>query len=762
MPNFVNRWTERALRVPALMVFLTVLGLGAALLFFIAYAAWSLDRSAVDNQTRLIDAAISEKVNRTLMEQKSIAFWDEGAAAAARLPAGTGWLDREFGAYLTEGYGHDMVFVVDARDRLAYGYAMGRRLGKDDWARLQGVVAPVIRAVRFDDPTGLRKRDRLFGLMQERYRYLEGARSARWASHLLKGPDGPVIVSAMTIVPVVDMALGTTPPPLLVSIVRLDGATLALLGESMQIEGLHFQPRGEAPHGMDVPLVADDGRTVGVLDWNAPQPGRPLLRYVLPAFAMILLGAAILTRRMFERLVQGQVSLREQEAHARFLSLHDGLSQLPNRRLFTETLRERLRDLREQPDPDDATQRRICVAYVDLDRFKDINDAIGHGAGDALVMQIAPRLLAEIRPDDMLARLGGDEFAILRTLEGAHDTPEELGQSIISVFKRPFEIEAGSIEITASVGIALAHRGETDPDRVIQDADISLYQSKDLGRNRFTIFHGAMAEEVRLRHAFETELRAAIGSEQIIVHYQPVISARNGAVTGVEALVRWQHPTRGLVGPGRFISLAERSGLMVPLGDHILETVLREARQFGDLQISINLSPVQLRQHTLPDRIGQLCHRFGIAPERICFEVTESMLVESESACGATFEQLCAMGFKTALDDFGTGYSSLGYLHRFRFDKIKIDRSFIASGSLARMRPIIEAIVHIGRGLRMEIVAEGIETEAELAIVRALGCTEAQGYGISRPLALAEMLEFIARPRLETDFQPRALSVVSS
>ncbi len=741
MRTSLDPGSDQALKKQRIAISMTIFAIGAALLFFIGYGGVLMNRAAFESQEQLIQTALTEKVNRTLMEQKGLVLWDEGAKAAQSRTFDAAWFDQEIGAFLTEGYGHDQIYVLNPSDKVVYGYGHGKRLPASEIAPLWGKIQPMIRELRTGQHPGYRQRDRAFALDQGRYNKLQGARSARWSAYILDSEDGPVIVSMMTIIPTVDLSLMLERPFVVISVVRLDGAWFDLTGQSLQLRGLRLLDRG-AQAGDGLPILADNGRLAGQIAWEIRKPGRLLINQVLPVFALLLIAATLFTRHIFRSLASTQARLCEQEANARFLAMHDGLSQLPNRRHFVQSLRERLGLART-----DSSAPRTCVAYVDVDRFKDVNDAIGHNAGDLLVTQIGPRLLAVLRHDDLLARLGGDEFAIMRDLRHDED-PETLGRAIMSAFKRPFEVAGNHLEVTASIGIAVAGRGESDPERVVQDADISLYQAKDQGRNQFIIFHAAMAEEVRLRHELENELRIAIGSGQILMHYQPIISARTGEVSSVEALVRWNHPERGLIAPDRFISLAERSGLMVPLGDHIVETVLRDAHRFGELDIAINLSPLQLRQRSLPQRMEQLCRRFDVDPSRITLEVTESMLIESTGVCGEVFEALCRQGFGTALDDFGTGYSSLGYLHRFRFDKIKIDRSFVSSGSLARMQPIVEAIVHIGRGLRMEIVAEGVECPAELAMVQALGCTQVQGYGVSRPLPLEEILAFIEESRI--------------
>jgi diguanylate cyclase (GGDEF)-like protein len=729
-------WFYSTARTPARGISFMVISLGAALLFFIVYAGMSLNRAARSSEVALLDSAISVKVNRTLMEQKSIAFWDDVAMRTDAQALNTRWFDREVGSFLAEGYGHDEVYILDDRDRPVYAYARNRHARLADFGKFLPKVTPMLREIRSGVQRPYRRRDQNFAVDQKRYVQLTGVKSAKWAANLLVDGKQPVIVSIITIVPPFSALPAHKRPHLVVSVVRLDKAWFDLAGRSLQFGGM-VMSHARLPDWTEI--KADDGQFAVSVKWDYKSPGRLLIARLLPLAVLLLALAGIYCFRIFRSLSQAHNLLRAQEANARFQALHDGLSQLPNRRLFLQTLAESLGEA-------EAAGTRICVAYLDVDHFKNVNDAIGHGAGDALVRQIGPRLLAELRQDDLLARLGGDEFAVLRHMR-ENDDADALGRSIMLAFRRPFDIGPTPLEVTCSIGIAVSLPGEMDPQRLVQDADISLYRAKDQGRNQFVVFHQVMADQVKLRHELENDLRTAIGTDQIVMHYQPIISARSGKVTSVEALVRWQHPARGLIDPSRFISIAEQSGLMVPLGDYIFERVMIEAAQLeAHVHIAVNLSPMQLRTRTLPDRLLSVCRQANVDPKRVVLEVTESMLIDAKGASTDVYHRLQELGFRTALDDFGTGYSSLGYLHRFSFDKIKIDRSFVARGSLAQMRPIVEAIVHIGRGLRMDIVAEGVETASELAMVRALGCTEVQGYVISKPLPFEELVAFLKEP----------------
>jgi diguanylate cyclase (GGDEF)-like protein len=730
-------------------VLLTIIGIGVALLFVVIYAGISMNRSAYETQRRLIDKALSGRVERTLIEQQGWAFWDEAARNIASRPVPQSWFDRQFGVPLRENYRHEQVYILGPDDRVAYAYRDDGHPPAQALRTLWPSIAPMIREIRTGERRGYVARDKHFALSETRYKRMWSAPFARWAANIVRDDRGPVIVAIMTILPTVDRTVDVRRPYLLMSVARLDQQALDSIGQSIGVQGLKLLEAGNISANMQ--LATDDRRPIGALAWQVEQPGRLMLTRILPIFAILLLLATLYARSNFHRLETAQRRLRDEEAKARFQSLHDSLSGLPNRRMFSATLAARLNATPGDP-------QRLCVAYIDVDRFKDVNDAIGHGAGDALVMEIGPRLKSALRPNDLLARLGGDEFAVLRDLaEG--ESAEALGEALLAAFKLPFTIAGHQLEVTASVGLAIALPGETEPERLLQDADITLYRAKDAGRNRYMLFEPAMADQVRSRHRIERDLRSAIGTSQIHIHYQPVISTRSGRVTSVEALVRWNHPERGPISPGEFVPVAEHCGLMVPLGDHILESVFRECASFPDVEVAINLSPVQLRMRHLPGRLAQLTRLFGVDPRRIILEITESMLVEANEATCEVFENLRTLGFRTALDDFGTGYSSLGYLHQFAFDKIKIDRSFISGRSLGRLRPIIEGIVHIGRGLRMDIVAEGVETAEEFAMIQAMGCNEAQGYWISKPLPLKDAVEFLASSdRVELADQPLRLA----
>jgi diguanylate cyclase (GGDEF)-like protein len=380
---------------------------------------------------------------------------------------------------------------------------------------------------------------------------------------------------------------------------------------------------------------------------------------------------------------------------------------------------------------------------LDLDRFKNVNDSLGHGAGDALLRQVAQRLKSALRTSDVLARLGGDEFAIIQeACEDQRACSTELAGRIAKLVAEPFLLPGHRVEIGTSIGIAIAPDHGTDQEQLLKKADLALYRSKSSGRNCFTIYDKAMSAELEARSTLEGDLRDAIARCQLEVHYQPFVDALSGARRGFEALVRWRHPTRGLIAPDQFIPLAEETGLIVPLGEFVLRRACADATGWpSDLAVAVNLSPIQFKEAELFEMISAALADSGLPPQRLEIEITESVLLERGVENHAFMERLKSIGIALALDDFGTGYSSLSYLTAFPFDKIKIDKSFIRNLThQPRSSAIISSIVTLARGLDMSVTAEGVETREEYERLKALGVNFAQGYLFGRPQPIERIL----------------------
>jgi diguanylate cyclase (GGDEF)-like protein len=451
---------------------------------------------------------------------------------------------------------------------------------------------------------------------------------------------------------------------------------------------------------------------------------------ILPLVVAAVCAAAALSTSLLQRLARTSTELAEREALARYEAKHDALSGLPNRHHFAETLRANLQAA--------ARERSAClVAYIDLDRFKDINDTLGHHAGDALIRAVSHRLRSALGADDMLSRFGGDEFAVMRYPASDADA-EDLSRALTEAFIEPLIVVGQPIQMTASIGIASAPTHGNTADQLMRHADIALYEAKARGRDRAVFFSADMAWDLEDRRAIEIDLRDAIEDDSLTLNWQPIVSTLTGKTVAVEALLRWLHPTRGYLSPAVFVPIAEDAGLMPRLGAWVIDRALAEAKRWPGLNISINLSPVQFRHVDLEHELPLALARHKVDARRVILEVTESVLLEASNRTRQVIESLRRMGFQVALDDFGTGYSSLSYLCNFGFDKIKIDRSFVRGiNETRKLKTIVQAVVTIGRGLGMQIVAEGVETESEAQTMRLFGCNEMQGFFFSRPLDAA-------------------------
>jgi len=484
--------------------------------------------------------------------------------------------------------------------------------------------------------------------------------------------------------------------------------------------------------GLWIPIRSGT-QVLGVVEFYSREPHRlddALLRTVSTVGTQI--GEFFRRRRAEEKLA--------------YRALHDDLTGLPNRALLLDRLGHALERGRRQ----DST---VAVLALDIDHFKDVNDRLGHDAGDELLVRIAARLTHAVRSADTVARLtagtvarfGGDEFVVLCEDVPAEEVAIRLAERLGEEVARPVAAGGNELEVTASVGIAVAAAGTAgSAESLVRDADAAMYRAKELGRSRYETFDLAMRSRALDRLALEAELRHAIEHGELRLHYQPIVALADGGVSGVEALVRWEHPERGLVPPGDFIPLAEQSGLIVELGRWVLEQACRQAAAWPGVRMAVNLSTRQLGDRRLVADVTEALERTGLEPGRLTLEVTETLIMERLEASIELLEELKALGVRLSLDDFGTGYSSLSYLERLPLDALKLDRSFVSGLGPDETEPaIVAAVIEMGRALGMTVIAEGVETEQQAARLRALGCVYAQGFHFARPLP-ADAVTFTA------------------
>ncbi|HET9811593.1 MAG TPA: EAL domain-containing protein [Sphingomicrobium sp.] len=436
---------------------------------------------------------------------------------------------------------------------------------------------------------------------------------------------------------------------------------------------------------------------------------------------------------------------RRSEQEISRLARFDSLTGLPNRAMMRQTLEEALRNAAHR-------QKGCSLFLIDLDRFKNVNDTLGHPVGDALLRQVAERLKSVMGEHGQVGRLGGDEFKAV--LPGTVDIGllESLARTLIEQVSRPYMIESHRILIGASVGIAIGDPGRAGADSLIRDADLALYAAKAAGRGKHCFYEPSMHSEAADRQLLENDLRQAIERGELQVMYQPIVRAASEEISCFESLVRWTHPVRGAISPDKFIPLAEECGMIGKIGRWVLETALKEAAHWPEhVRIAVNLSPIQFNDPSIVETISTVIDDSGIKPGQVELEITEGVFLAEGNSTDETFAKLKKLGVRLALDDFGTGYSSLGYLKKAPFDKIKIDQSFVrgAASPTSRNSAIIRAIVSLAESLEMETCAEGVETHDDLALIRELGCSHVQGYIFGRPAAETEARELANRARVE-------------
>ncbi len=444
------------------------------------------------------------------------------------------------------------------------------------------------------------------------------------------------------------------------------------------------------------------------------------------------------TRRLhgFAIVMRDNTERRMAEERTAHEAAHDNLTGLPNRAFFVDHLKRAIARSKRHTD------YLFAVLFLDLDRFKNINDSLGHVIADQLLVEIGRKLEAALRPEDMVARFGGDEFVIflddIQDVRDATRVANRIHEELVS----PFNLGGNEVFTSTSIGIALSLHGYDRPEDCLRDADTAMYRAKALGKARHEIFDKSMHDHAVALLQLETDLRRAVERREFRVHYQPIVSLETGRISGFEALLRWQHPERGLISPAEFIGLAEETGLIIPIGQWILGEACRQTRIWQEqidadppLAISVNLSSKQFLQTDLIERISQMLLKTGLDARSLKLEITESVVMENAGEATAMIRQLRDLGVELYMDDFGTGYSSLSYLHRFPVSTLKIDRSFIN-----RMSPrnedseIVRTIVALAHNLHMEVLAEGVETKEQLAQLKALNCEYGQGYLFSKPM----------------------------
>jgi diguanylate cyclase (GGDEF)-like protein len=469
------------------------------------------------------------------------------------------------------------------------------------------------------------------------------------------------------------------------------------------------------------------------------------MRYRLRAYHAQVEERTVELTAMNEKLLQEIGARTAAEEQLRHDAFHDALTGLPNRALFMDRLAHAMKIAKRRKD------YIYAVLFLDLDRFKVVNDSLGHIIGDQLLISFGRRLAASLRPHDTIARLGGDEFAILLEDINGLSNAAYIAERIGAEMAAPFSVGGHEVFVTGSIGIAIGAVEYEQPEQILRDADTAMYKAKSSGRGKVAVFEQGMHTHAVERLRLETDLRRAIERDEFVVFYQPIMSLKTNAVSGYEALVRWQHPERGLLNPGDFVQMAEETGMIVFIDRIVLREACRQMQEWlmqfpgiGLAFMSVNMSNKQLAQPDLVEHVARTLRETGLDPAALKLEITENVIIENPEETAAMLSRLKGLGVRLYIDDFGTGYSSLSYLHRLPIDGLKIDRSFIKRmGDHGENQQIVKTILLLARDMNIEVIAEGLETARQLEQVRALQCDYVQGYLFSKPVGSSQARAFL-------------------
>ncbi|MEN4621682.1 EAL domain-containing protein [Pantoea agglomerans] len=705
----------REVLVPLVAILLlTFVGAGAAL-----FVGTSLTNTeARHQQQRMIEASFSQSLNEHLRQLHSLSRWGPFEQHLAEGNSSR-WLDENIGLWLYEMFGHQLILVLDQQNQIVRVWREGQPVSAPENDPL---IGEVLQSPLVNDPA--------------RHDNADYARVTNRAAALAVGN--------------IQRDDNALPRFRLVSLKFLDDGYLAGLAERNQVQGLHFSDGTPQPGtGARYLLIAQAGEAVGYLNWIPSRPGAQMLRTIGPSTGLAVLAISLLCLYMVRRLWNSSVNLSQSmlrlgasEAQAQHLAFHDVLTGLPNRALVEDRLTQALA-LATRHD------QRVALLLIDLDRFKTINDTHGHHAGDELIIAVAQRLSRIVRASDTVGRIGGDEFIVVMPDVDNIGQVHSLAQRIIDELSEPFTLFGSDVWSGASIGLALAPKDGVDRLELMRKADIALYEAKSGGRGTYRQFERAMDESVRTRQTIAADLRTALHTHQgLEVWYQPLMDIGGQQMVGIEALLRWHHPARGLIAPGEFIAIAEETGLIIPLGEWVLAEACITQQRFPELLVAVNVSPVQFRSTGFVERVMAIVSQNGGDPKRLELEITEGVLIEDEREARAIIVELRDAGFRIALDDFGTGYSSLNYLSNFPVDKIKIDRSFTQSLGVAENSvAIVESVVKLGHAMGLMVTAEGVETPGQMSALADAGCNQLQGYLFSQAVPadqLAALMKTIA------------------
>ncbi len=717
---------DRALSVKMSMAMmaLALLAVGPLTLFAV-WAMGVVDREAAERERLILERTLAELPQDVVLKQQNVTIWDD-AVRMSRTHNHT-WMADNLSLWFHEYTGIETVIVLDHADRPIHAMRSGTLVDPLDVARDLEGIAPLL--------ADLRGRLRTTADPGE-----EGAQA------FMRIFGEPSLVSVQAIVP--ESPLHRFAPAatyLHVAVERLGPKLFEAIGAQYMIDDIRIEAPDAAAGAAGIPVHGSDGTLLGRIAWTPAAPGAQLLARAWPgvlASVAMLLGLAAW---MLLRLRRSVLRLRASEARTRHLAYHDVLTGLPNRAMFDQRLERAMRALERGEGPETL----MALHAIDLDRFKLVNDTLGHPAGDELIRQVGLRLRGLVRGGDTVARIGGDEFAIIQADLVDAEEARSLGARVLVALRAPFQLDGDEAFVDSSIGTVLAPAFGTDRFELMRKADIALYEAKAAGKGCQRLFEAQHDAAVRRKVLLERNLRddLAQGTGFRLV-YQPVFAADGLRLIGAEALARWDNAELGSIAPLDFIPMAEERGLIQELGARLLREACEGALAFDLPQVAVNISAVQFRDPRFVDLVLDLLKEVGLSPERLEIEITEGLLLEATDDVARALTKLRFAGVAVALDDFGTGYSSLKYLHRYKVDRIKIDRSFVQSlGTAEGSEAIVQAMIDLARALDLSVTAEGVETEAQRRRLEYMGGPDLQGYLLGAPMEAAVLAAHLAPAR---------------
>jgi diguanylate cyclase (GGDEF)-like protein len=693
----------------------------AGVVAFVVWSASETDRVSIAREERLVRVIVGQLQSAVAHDQESVTVWDDSVreVQARNLE----WMDINLGSWMKSYFGHDGAFVLSADRVPLYAYVDDAARSPDSFNALLPVVGPLLddlqQRLAIGDQMGVS--DKVLSIGSTDMAVVNGH---------------PAIVSVK---PIVSDSGELEQEPgqeaLHVAIRYLDGDFLDRLAQDYLIEDLRFVWAVDPADRQSSVMLADrSGRAIGYFAWMPYRPGSTVMKGVAPVLMSFLAAMLLMIGILLAALRRRSVKLHASQAAIQHLATHDQLTGLPNRRTFERRLDEGLLRL-------SAEGGTLAVFYLDLDRFKEVNDALGHPAGDELLRVFARRLVELAGPQAVVARLGGDEFTILLPTFRSRDALASLADQLIEMARQPFSVAGSQAFVGVSIGIAVAPDHGVDGVDLTRRADVAMYQAKHSGRSSYSVYRKEMDSLIEARRQLEKDLREALDEGgQLHLHYQPLYSAASLELTGVEALVRWNHPTRGRISPVVFVSIAEETGLIHKLGEWVLTEACRATKAWPIETVAVNVSALELSKAGFAMRVANILMKTGANPRHLELEVTESTFTAQDGECQRNIQALRELGVRFALDDFGTGFSSLSRLQQLDVDRIKIDRSFVQGfGKNGSDEAIVQAIIDLAKASGLRTTAEGVETELQNERLRSIGCDEVQGFLFHPPVPPEEI-----------------------